>query len=84
MGDQIIPSGTAAHLPVCVRDALVGNNVLCLNETIHINRLGLESALSTVRPDHITGVLVFNNTGESCTLKNGTLLSKFQDYNKAV
>ena len=84
MGDQVIPSRTAARLPVRVTDAPVGSDVLCLNETMCINRLGLESTLSTVRPGHITDVLVLNNTGESLRVKNGTLLSKFQVYDKPL
>jgi len=84
MGDQFLPSSTAVRLPVRVTDAPVESDVLCLNETMRINRLGLKPTLSTVRLGHITDVLVLNNTGESLMVKNGTLLSKFQVYDKPV
>ncbi len=51
---------------------------------MHISRLALESTLATVRPNHISDVIVTNTKGSPIILKNGVLLGTYQIIKESV
>ncbi len=57
---------------------------VCLNGISCIQRLGVESTLSSVLEGHVTDALVVNTTGGPVKIKQGLLLGKCLAYNQNV
>ncbi len=74
VGYHEIQARSAKRIPIRVLEAVVGS----------IQRLGVESTLSTVREGHVTDALVVNTTGGLAKLKHGLLLGKCLAYNQNV
>ncbi len=84
IGDQLIPARTTSRVPGRLDSVPSEGDVVCLSETNHVNRLAVESTLSTIRDGNITDALVVNTSTGPTSIKQGTFLAKFQAYDKPM
>ena len=83
IGNHEIPQKTAAHIPVSVPNATVGNDI-CLEGPCNISSLAVESTLNTVREGQRTVALVVNTTAGPVKLRQGVLLTRALVFNGQV
>ena len=77
---SVLPSHSAAMIPVRLTSAPVGADVLILSETIRVRGMRLESGIARVQAAHRTVILVHNLTHGNLTLAKGICLGSALVY----
>ena len=83
VGDHEIPDRVAMHIPVAVPDAPIDGDI-CISGPGKLNRLAIESTLSTVRENHRTCALVVNTTGGPVRIRSGVYIGDGLVYDRKV
>ena len=83
VGNHEIPDRVAMRIPITVPDAPV-NSDICFTGPCKLQRLAVESTLSTVQEGNVTSALVVNVTGGPVRVKHGLYLGDGLVYDQKV
>ncbi len=82
-GTYEIPDRVAMRVKVAIKGAPVGSDV-CLSGPYKLQKLSVESTLSTVREDHVTTALLGNNSRGPLHVRLGVYIGDGLVYDRKV